>query len=188
MKLTTANLEARMAFPDAFKTNLLKFFRENNLSVDQAKSIGTLEFYDQQVAPTAPQVLQFFTGTFSTTRTNLPSNFVRPQSEHMIITAFKVADGINAAIAATDWVIGGSLPAVKNATMTVQSNGVTYLRNMPLLAGNDEVTDESRGVIYLAEPIIWPAQTELQVSVNFPTAAAANSNLRLSILGVGTLS
>lgn len=188
MKLTTANLEARLAFPQAFKTNLLKFLADNNLRVDQAKSIGTLNFYDQQEMPAAPQTLQFFTGAFSVVRTNLPNNFVRPQAEHTIITAISVADGINAAIQATDWVIGGSLPATKNATMTVVTNGITYLRNYPLLQGNDEVTDESRGMIYLPEPIIWPAQTDLQISVNFPTGAAANSNLRLSVLGIGTLS
>lgn len=188
MKLTTANLEARLAFPKAFQENLIKFFNANNLRVDQAKSIATLAFYDQQPVPAAPQVLQFFSGTFSTSRTNLPNSFVRPQAEHMIITAVQVFDGNNAAIQATDWVTGASLPAVKNATMSIIANGIVYLRNFPLLQGNDEVTDDSRGQIFLPEPILWPAQTDLQITVNFPTAGAASDNIRIGIIGVGTVS
>lgn len=188
MKLTTANLEARFAFPDAFKKNLLKFFEANNLRVDQAKSIATMAWYDQQPLPAAGQTLQFFTGAFAVNRTNLPNSFVRPQAEHTIITAVKIYDGNNATIQSTDWNVGCTLPATKNATMTIVANGVTYVRNMPLLQANDEVTDESRGTIYLAEPVIWPAQTDLQISVLFPTAPAASDNIRLEVVGIGTVS
>jgi hypothetical protein len=186
-KISTALLEARMRTPKGFKDAILSFFGANQAKVNIGKSIGQLELYDQLPVATLTQAT-FFTGQVAANRTNLLNSFTRPEGEHMIITGIKVYDGTNAAIDATDWTTGTSLAAIKNGLVTVSSNGTVFLRNYPLVAAGDETTDDSRGIIYLSEPIFWAGQTDLQVVVTFPVAPAANVNLRMAVVGVGTLS
>lgn len=177
-----------MMQPQSFKRDFQKYLEANGTKVDLPKSIAQLAYYDQQAVPTvAGQQQVYFVGTVSAARTNLGNSFNRAQAEHMIITGIQVNDGNNAVITATDWVTGASLPATKNATFTVVVNGVTYVKDYPMVNANDEVTDDTRGVIWLSEPIFWPGQTELRITVTFPAAGAASDNLRITVLGVGTV-
>lgn len=176
-----------MRNPNGFKQAILAFFEANKAKVNLNKSIGQLEIYDQQVVAAVTQA-NFFTGQVAANRTNLLNSFTRPEGEHMIITSIKISDGLAANIEDTDWAIGASTADVKNGLMTVTSNGTVFLKNYPLLAANDEVTDDSRGTIFLSEPIFWAGQTSLEVQVTFPSAPAATTNLRVSVVGVGTLS
>lgn len=176
-----------MANPGAFKQAFLDFARANKAKVDLDKSIGELALYDQQAVAGVTDI-RFFVGEATPARTNLQNSFTRPDGEHMVIVAFRVLDGVNASVQETDWSTGASQASIKNGTMTVQANGVTYLQGMPLSEATDETTDETRGTIWLTEPIFWQAQTRLQVDVNFPAAPAVNTNLRLVAVGVGTLS
>lgn len=185
-EITPFVLEERMKNPGGFKAALLAYLAANNCKVEQAKSIAELSLYDQQVVAGLTRVV-FFQGQVSAQRTNLQNSFTRPDSEHMIITGIRLLDGTNAAIDATDWSTGLSLAALKNATFTVVVNGVTYLRNFPAADASDELTDKNRGIIYLTEPIVWPAQTTAQVEFIFPVAPGANINLRCELVGVGTL-
>lgn len=186
-KISTALLEARMRNPKGFKDAILAFFAANQAKVNIGKSIGQLEIYDQQAVAGVTQA-RFFTGQVAANRTNLQNSFTRPEGEHMIITGIKVYDGLAANIEDTDWVLGCSTADVKNGLVTVSSNGTVFLRNYPLVAANDETTDDSRGTIFLSEPIFWAGQTELEVNVTFPSAPAATTNLRMAVVGVGTLS
>lgn len=186
-KISPALLQARMSAPASFRGALLDFLRANKAKVDVSKSIGELHLYDQ-LAVGGVTVARFFQGAATPARTNVGNSFTRPEAEHTIITGIRLYDGINANIEATDWSTGLSAADTKNATFSVQSNGVTYLRNFPAVAANDEMTDNERGIIYLTEPILWQGQTSIEVNFDFPVAPAANTNLRVALVGVGTLS
>lgn len=186
-KINPFTLQERMKNPGGFKAAYLKYLADNAAKVDVAKSIGELSIYDQQVVGGVTRA-SFFQGQFTTQRSNLQNSFTRPEGEHMIILGIRLLDGTNAAIQETDWTTGLGLAANKNATFTLQSNGVTYLRNFPAADATDETTDDSRGTIWLTEPILWQGQTALAIDFQFPVAPAANVNLRVEVIGVGTLS
>ena len=177
-----------MMQPASFKRDFQKYLSENGTRVDLPKSIAQLAYYDQQAIPNvAGQQQVYFVGQVGANRTNLGNSFTRAQAEHMIITGIQVNDGNNAVIQDTDWATGSSLVPTKNATATVVVNGVTYLKDYPLVNASDETTDDTRGIVWLTEPIFWPGQTELRITVTFPSAGAASDNLRITVIGVGTV-
>lgn len=188
MKMPLVLLEQRFANPMQFKKLIQNYLNENKLKIDQSKSIGSIVLYDQQpcVGVTA---VTLFQGVPNAARTNMQNNFVRNQSEHVILTSLRVCDGAAAVLNATDWNIGVADAATKNGLISIQVNGVVYMNRVPLTEFNPDLTDESQGRFDLPEPILWPAQTEIKVSLEWATApAVANSNIRVELEGIGLLS
>jgi len=185
-KISLPLLEARMHNPAVFKQSLLEFLKKNNYTVNREKTIAGLTLYHQQPI-TAAGTYTFFQGVPAVTTTNM-NNFIRPQDEHFVVTAFRIFCGNNATIAATDWVAGASLVFAKNAIFTVVTNGVKVVDAMPILEAVEDLTTSDAGYIYLAEPIVWAGQNPFSVAVTTFSAATASDNLRIEAQGVGLIS
>ena len=187
MKISTPYLQARMSAPDAFKESVLNFFRANDLKVSLSKQIAPVQFYDQKTVATLTRQ-QFFYGAYNAGATNLENTYTRPEAEHAIITAIRIADGNAAVVNETDWNIGANLVGTKNGVFSVDVNGTTVLNNFPSGGAVDDLTDEARGMIYLPEPILWAGQTTLKLDYVQPAAGAANDNLRFELHGLALIS
>ena len=172
MKIPLSLLQLRFDDPSGFQQALMTFFRANKIDVTIDKQIAEMQIFCQKTVAVLTQQ-NFFTGTFNDTESNMVSSYTRPESEHMIILGIKVSDGNNAVLSVTDWNQGVATPNNKNGELTIEVDGRTVLRDMPLLAANDDLTTSEQGVIELSEPILWKGQTNLRCKVALPAAGAA---------------
>jgi len=181
------SIEKRFRNPGLFKLQLVAYLEWAGANVDQEKRVASISFFDSNAQGAAAGTVRFFNGsTFVATNTNL-DGFQRPQSEHVVITNIRIAEGVDAVISSTDWIFGTQDPAIKNGLMTITTNGGTQLRNYPMLDAIEGLTTDSIGEISLFEPIIWIGQTPLQIEQVFLIAAAANTNIRVELVGVGLI-
>lgn len=185
---------ARKGNPGELARLMTNFFKSNyaDVSAQLPKTVADFMIFDQLVA-VGNSNLKYFSGAYSNTRSNMPAgNFQLPQSEHAIITGFKVLTGAGATVQATDWVAGVIDPIIKNGTMSCNINGQTVLTQLPFTAFDSSalsatvagLTDPNRGYFYFYEPLVWLGQTSLTIETNFQSAVAtANMNLRIELLG-----
>ncbi len=172
---------------------LQQYFHANFGATTLPKQVADFVIYNSQIA-VGNKTIQFFQGAYDANNSNMPQgSFSLPESEHAVVLGFRFLEGTNATVAATDWKFGVSDAIAKNGTLTVQSNGTTYLTKMPLTEFNPNtlgatvagVTSDDQGMFWLMEPIIWLGQTDLSCNVNFVSApATANYNLRLEVVGI----
>lgn len=113
-------------------------------------------------------------------------NLQYPQNEHFLITAIRFLTGASATLAATDWTPGISDAALKNGTMELSVNSSLVIKDFPLTAFQPSTNnnDLTAGIVELANPIMFVAQTPLTLTVSVPTAPTAqNLNIRAELHG-----
>jgi hypothetical protein len=187
-RMQKANKQA----PGTLVSLMTNFFRANYGDLSIPKTAADFILYDQLRAAGNTQ-LNFFSGAYSTARSNFPGQFILPQSEHAIIMGLRILDGANATTEASNWQPGVSDALAKNGQLNVSINGQTVLTGLPntgfdsnaLSATAAGETDENRGFFFLYEPLVLLGQQQITAGMTFPTApATANYNLRLELHGV----
>lgn len=176
-----------------------KYFADNYGKTDLPKRVADFIIYDQIKVGTGTTA-QFFQGTWSSARTNFPGgSFSMPQSEHAIITGFRVLDAITVGnVETSQWRYGVYDAAFLNGELQVTSNGETVLTQLPLTAFQTNVnqnvaagavssageTDNDVGFFYLMEPIVLLGQTDIKTNLLLKAAGTANSCLRIELHGI----
>jgi len=186
MRISTGLLQNRMLFPEAFKNAFLKMVEENDYSVKREKTIAQLALYHQKTIATLDNEV-FFRGTPNANNSNMQNSFIRPEDEHFLIIGVTVMDGNNASVQATDWDYGANLQPVKAGQISITTNGVRVLKDMPLTEADPDLTTSDHGVITLGEPIFWGGQNDLVVEYTSPVAGAVADNLRIGLVGIGLI-
>jgi len=206
-KNPTALLMQRMAAAGkgsgSMATLMQKFFLDNYGKTDLPKRVADFVIFDQIKVGTGTTA-QFFQGTWSSARTNFPGgSFSMPQSEHAIITGFRVLDAITTGnVETSQWRYGVYDAAFLNGELTVTSNGETVITQLPLTAFQSNVgvavtpaaapgaispageTDDNAGFFYLMEPIVLLGQTDIKTNLLLKNAGTANSCLRIELHGI----
>jgi hypothetical protein len=202
-KNPTALLMQRMASAGkgsgSMATLMQKYFLDNYGKTDLPKRVADFIIYDQ-VKVGATTSAQFFQGTWTAARTNFPGgSFSMPQSEHAIITGFRVLDATTAgAVETSQWNYGVRTAALLNGQLQVTSNGETVITQLPLTAFQSNVganaaagtasavgeTDDNAGFFWLMEPIVLLGQTDIKTNLLLLNAAAANDCLRIELHGI----
>ena len=95
-----------------------------------------------------------------------------PDSEHFMIVGIRALSGSNATLGSTDWLASITDPIAKNGTFSVDNGGTTELKDMPLTVFQTGANDPDQGVFLLPKPIFWKGQTQLSLTLNFPTVIA----------------
>lgn len=217
MSYLTPQAAARLANPGLFEEQIRNYFRASNNVVQQSKTIADRYIYDAKNCDGQTEI-NLFTGAYNQNVTNLEGSYVQPSSEHVIIygmkfhtdngtTAANFADGL------CDWQLGfttgnnpifsaggGATPSGDTADLTselpapalnvsLETNGVVYLRQVWGGDWDSDLITASRGVLYLNVPIIWAGQTSLSVTVSTQegTDFPANYNIRCELLGIGLI-
>ena len=183
---------AQKGAPGTLVSLMTNFFKANYGLSDLPKTAADFVLYDQ-LAVVGLTSANFFTGAYSTTRSNFPGSFVLPQGEHAIITGLRVAYGANATVAATDWQPGVSDALTKQGLMTISINGQVVTTQLPLTVFDNNAlaatvqgsTDATRGYFFFYEPLVLLGQQQISCNITWGTApATANSNLRVELHGV----
>jgi len=177
------------------KDALIRFLSANGIDLRSRssqieKSIAPIVYYHQQAMLAAAGTLNFFGANNGTAAsTNMKgANFTLPEGEHMVMTAMRVMYGVGATIDQIDWDYGATVQAVKNCNFQLINNNISQINLFPLTVANPELTTDDEGFIYFLYPILWKAQTYIQINVNQKSAAVANGSLRLEIHGIGLIS
>jgi len=185
MQLTQSTIN-QIKNPGQLQENFIKYLEEAGLSIDNSKTIAAVALYDQrQIAGTL--VTKFFTGTFDSTNTNVVGSFVRPQSEHVMITHIRVADAVSATVNLSNWIPGVATAATKNARISILNNSEQELKKFPLTEFIAGLTTKDVGLLTLEEPILWQGQTELDLTFEAVSNPIANKNLRITLIGIGLI-
>ena len=202
-KNPTALLMQRMASAGkgagSMATLMQKFFLDNYGKTDLPKRVADFIIYDQ-IKVGATTTAQFFQGTWSSARTNFPGgSFSMPQSEHAIITGFRVLDAITTGnVDTSQWRFGVADAAFLNGELQVTSNGETVITQLPLTAFQSNVnpnvaagtattygeTDDNAGFFWLMEPIVLLGQTDIKTNLLLKNTGTANSCLRIELHGI----
>jgi len=177
-------LEKRIRNPFEFEEEFLAFWKEIGAQVTQEKSVAQVSLYDSRALGAG--ITRFFTGALVAFNTNL-SAFIRPETEHLLITRIKYLEGVAAVVNESVWEPGTGLieDATKNGQISISNNGVQVLRRYPLNSSNGNITTKDDGVIELEEPIPWIGQTELIIDIDLPNAPGVNTNGQIQLAGIG---
>lgn len=178
--------------PGIGKDSIFAFLDENGVEIDaiRDKSIAPIIYFHQQALPAAAGTLAFFGTTLGTAVTTNMKNgtFTLPQDEHMIMTGLRILYGAGATLDAIDWDYGATVAVLKNAKIQMIKNNISQLNLLPLTAANPELTTDDQGRIDFLDPILWKAQTYIQINVTTAAAPAANGSLRIEVWGIGLIS
>lgn len=153
--------------------NVIAWLKMFNLDYNNSKTLATNIFSYNAVA-------------VGQTIVNLtPAGTQNPDSEHFMIQAIQFYDGANATLNATDWALGISDALGKQGLLTITNAGSIELKNFPLRKLIPATGDSGSGMFLLPKAIMWKGQTELVISVSFPTApATALYNIGIDIIGL----
>lgn len=187
MKLPMALLEMRFSNPMKFKKLFQQYLAANDVKISLPKVIAETVYYDQQPLGAAAGITEFFKGAVDPNNTNL-LNYQRPESEHDIILGIRLLDAAAATIQDSAWAYGAVAAAVLNGNYSMTINGQKILDKIPGTAHNTNLTTDDQGVIWLSEPAVWLAQTNLLVQFETLSAPVANQNLRIELIGIGLIS
>ena len=149
------------------------------------KTVADIDFYHGQ-SVAAVNAKSFFTGDTAGQFTNM-ADFVRPAKEYALILGMRLRIGVNAAVDETVWV-PGLVGVEMNGTFTFVENGVVQRNKYPLMASVSAPEDIDQGIIQFAQPIIIGDQEPFSIDVNFSNPPAANTNLLIELIGIGTIS
>jgi len=174
--------------PERFERLLMAYFKKAKLPFDQQKTIAAIDYYDQRNL-TGDEVVTFFSGTFDQNNTNLIGDFRKPQSEHSIVWGIRLWQGQNAPVENTEWLAGITDSQIQNAKMTIIVNNATKLKNWSLADAIREIITKDVGYFELPEPIIWPGQTDMTITVSSVSGAfnVPDINLRVQLVGIGLI-
>lgn len=183
---------AKAGAPGTLVSLMTNFFKANYGLSDLPKTAADFILYDQ-LAVVGLTSAQFFTGAYTTTRSNFPGSFVLPQGEHAIITGIRFAFGANATVSSTDWQPGVGDALTKQGLVSISINGQVVTTQLPLTAFDSNVlsataqgaTDENRGYFFFYEPLVLLGQQQISVNITWATApTTATANLRCELHGV----
>jgi hypothetical protein len=182
--------------PNLAKQALLNFFQANGVDTHNllSKSLANINYYWQlpMSAVAAGTTTMFFgksPAVATANNTNLPNQKTQlPQDEHVVITSIRILDGNNATLQATAWNYGANLAWVKNALMSMTRNNVKQFTDLPLSGATAGLTTDDLGFIHFDNPILWEAQTYVEVDIKNFSATTANDNLRIELHGYGLTS
>lgn len=182
MSFLTPQVSSRLANPGLFENQIRNYFRASNNVVQQSKTIADRPIYDAKNCAASTEVT-LFSGDYNQVVTNLDGSYVQPSSEHVIIYGimFHTDNGTapaNFALGDCVWQKGfttGNNPVTTGDTnselpapglnVTLQTNGVVYLREVWGGDWDSDLITQSRGVLYLNVPVIWAGQTSLEITV-----------------------
>jgi len=179
-------LTFRVKFPEAFQKDFAQFWLDIDAKIVQSKVLAELVRYDSlQVGENN----QYFKGVVVPFNSNM-IQFIPPESEHFLISAIRIQEGVNADVGTTDWETGSQTNIIKNAQLTIVNNGDTVLQSEPLTQFEADLTTRDVGLVDLKQPIAWIGQTPLVATIALKPGATipANTNLRLEFIGIGYIS
>lgn len=135
---------------------------------------------------------EFFTGTRLAGGSSLDTSYRKPEGEHSIITAIKLLDADNTTettVGSIPWVPGANNAQLQNARLTVVSNGITYVKNLPVNSMIGVAEQAESGTLALPVPVPWIAQTELVVSLSNEDDFTNTNEVfaQIGLIGVGTI-
>jgi hypothetical protein len=206
MSFLTPQVSSRLANPGLFENQIRNYFRASNNVVQQSKTIADRPIYDAKNCDGQTEV-SLFTGAYNQVVTNLEGSYVQPSSEHVIIYGImfhtdNATPTANFALGECVWQKGfttGNNPVTTGDTnselpapalnITLQTNGVVYLREVWGGDWDSDLITQSRGVLYLNVPVIWAGQTSLEVTVATQDGSAfpLNYSIRCELLGIGLI-
>lgn len=155
------------------------------ISILENKTVADINFFDGRSLGGINNA-SFFEGAVNATYTNMP-DFVRPTNEFALILAMRIKSGIDANVNATVWA-NGIATAEMNGTFTFFVNGVKQRARFPLFAAIPAAEDVDQGLIQFDSPIIVGDQEPFNIDVLLENNAAANFNILIELIGIGTIS
>lgn len=188
--LATLPLAIRNRFkhPGQAENEFMNYIKKANLPFDNDKTIASVAYYHAVLINSATNA-EFFAGNFVANNTNVPGNsFVRPNSEHALIYAFRVAvgDGTGQNPAEQVYTPGtGANIDFDNSIITVSNNGTIVLRDFPLSEALDGLTTRDQGLIMLDEPILWAGQTSMPITWKTKSQVGTTDDICLKITAIG---
>lgn len=185
--MNLAILENRLRNPRRFEEDFYNFFAALDVKTDVEKTLAEQTRYDSRAIVAG--INQYFKSGVVDQNTNM-NQFTPPESEHQLITALRIWDGLQGTIFETDWVGGANTAFTKNCKVTITNNGVKALDAVPLSDFLPDLTTRDLGLYELGEPIPWIGQTNLVVSIETPEgfAVPGNQNLRFGLKGLAYIS
>lgn len=158
--------------PNSFVLNVQNWLSAYTLDYNQAKTIAKTVFFYNAVVVGNPIV-------------NFLVNGQNPASEHFMISAIKMYDGANAVLLSTNWALGVSDSLGKQGQLTINNAGTNEIINLPFTQFIPATNDSSSGLFILEKPIVWKAQTNLNIQAFFTTAVVtATYNMRIELIGI----
>lgn len=186
-------IEKRFRNPGELERLFLNYLKKSNAPINQSKSIASSVLSHAKDVSLQSSV-DFFTGTFIASDTNIVGNFVRPESEHLLIYGVRLYSS-NRSLTAVDeqpWLrglAGISSDVLVSSTCTINVNSVRLLKRIPLTEFDLDITTKDRGTLFLDEPILWQGQTELRLSLNAPDGATIGdvNFIKFDLVGIGLI-
>jgi hypothetical protein len=115
----------------------------------------------------------------------LPNAFQYPDSEHFIITAIRIYQGTNATLNQTAWTPGVAAGDAQNGNFNITNSGTIVMKDMPFTMFSQGTNNADGGYLVLSKPIVWLAQTQLQMACTWPVIlSTATLNLRVEFIGL----
>jgi len=185
----------RFARPGEAENAFLNFLRKANAPIEQSKTIATQILSHAKTVGGVVGQIDFFTGVFVQADTNIVGAFVRPASEHFVVYKIVYYEAIFAGTPSQvpAWNNGlgsaGTGGSLHNATISIDTNGIQYLKNMPLTEFQFEVITKEHGALFLDQPIIWQGQETLTLALNNQAGVAyvANEQVKFDFVGIGLI-
>lgn len=196
--------EFRLLNPGAIETAFINYLKKSKAKIDQDKTIASVHLYHQKEI-TGLNTVEFFTGDFIAQNTNIEgSSFIRPMSEHFVITQLKIFIGetpesepafeVNYTPGIIDNLAVSGIAQLTKATLNMEVNGIRYLKNLPLGESDANLTGDEVGQIPLNEPILWQGNTDCIIQVKAkPGQTFGNVGLnqyqymRMELIGIGLI-
>jgi len=184
--LIPTDIIGRLKNPGQLEKWYENYMVKAKLTIDNSKTLARITYFDKKVATAQTQIVMFDGQSAYPTASNV-QNAVKPQTEHALLWGVRIFTGVNATLNATDWAVGlGAIAELKNARLTIRSNKVTMLIDIPINEALSGLTNRDLGFIPFEEPIIWAGQQTLDFSLDMPVGVvAANTNVMCSLIGMG---
>lgn len=197
--------EYRILNPGAIENAFINYLSKSGAKIDMDKTIAQVNLYHQKEI-TGLNTVNFFTGDFVAQDTNIEgSSFIRPMSEHFVIVAIKLwLSETNVSEPAYELpfypgiidnqAFPGTLQDLTAAVLSMEVNGVRYLKNLPIAESDGGINSDEIGQILLNEPILWQGNTDCIIQVKAKpgrTFGDAPSDifqyLRVELIGIGLI-
>jgi len=186
------DLIRRFREPKEFEKMFINYLEKAGAKIENNKTIAPQILYHAKATLTAVKRFTFFEGELDPSATNITGNsFVRPTSEHFLITEIRLSRG-NADIASESTYQRGQVDfndVINNAVMTLTCNGVVCLKNMPTnMFDGDSLTNEI-GTLLLDQPILWEGSESLEIVLETKGPNDfVDETYRIDLVGIGLIS
>jgi len=176
--------------PKKIQKGFINYMEASKANINQDKTIAYTVLNDSKDI-NGLRVVDFFQGQNVPVQTNIEGDFVRPESEHLLIykIRFYLAAGQSVTAANFNRGINGNASLI-NSTFDVYSNGVRVLKNIPMTVFIQDATSSlnDRGTYTLDEPILWQGQTPFLLQMKDKSGLTYNTNAaRFDLVGIGLI-